>query len=72
MGSRDCFVGLSQGNPECCVPMAQQWNRFGEHWHQGLVPSVAEVVVVVESPSLGYFHGVRVRETRPTVRLNVC
>jgi len=58
MGSRDCFVGSSQGNPERHVPTAQQCNRSAEHRHQGMFPSAAEKVAVVETPSLQCFQGV--------------
>jgi len=52
MGSRDCSVGSSQGNPECRVPMAQECNCSEERRRQGMIPSVAEEVAVVETPSL--------------------
>jgi hypothetical protein len=52
MGSRDCSVGSSQGNPERRIPMAQQCNRSAEHRHQGLFPSAAVEVAVVETPSV--------------------
>jgi len=49
MGIRDCSVGLSQGNPEHRVPMAQQCNR------RGMFPSTSDEVAVVDTPSLHCF-----------------
>ena len=37
-----------------------------------MFPSVAEQVAVVETLSLVYFQGVRGREPRPSLRLNLC
>jgi len=71
MGSRDCYVGWSQGSLERRVPMAQQCNRSAERRHRGIFPPAADVVVV-ESPSLRSFQHVRGRETRPSLRLNLC
>jgi len=72
MGSMDSFVGSSQGNPERRVPMAQQCNRSVEHWCWGMCTSAAEELAVVETPSQQCFQGVRRRETRPSLRLNLC
>jgi len=72
MGSRDCFVGSSQGNPQRRDPMAQQCNRSGQLWSWGTFWSAAEKVAVVERPSLRCFQRVRGRETRPGLRLNHC
>jgi hypothetical protein len=72
MGSRDCSVGSSQGNPERRVPMAQQCNRSAERRRRGMSPSAGEVVAVVETPSLQCFQRVRGRETRPILQLNLC
>jgi hypothetical protein len=72
MGSRDCSVGLSQGNPERRVPMAPQCNRSAERRRRGMFPSPAEEVTVVETPSLRCFQRVRGRETRPSLQLNLC
>jgi len=70
-GSSDCFVGWSQGSPRWRVPMAQQCNRSAERQHQGIFPFAA-VVAVVEAPSLRCFQHVQGRETRPSLRLNLC
>jgi len=51
MGSRDRFVGSSQGSPERRVPMAQQCNQSAEGRCRGIFPSASEVAVVV-TPSL--------------------
>jgi len=72
MGSRDCSVGSSQGNPERRVPMAQECDCSVEHWHRGMFLSLAEEVPVVETPSLRCFQRVRGRETSPSLRLNLC
>jgi len=72
MGSRDCSVGSSEGNPERRVPMAQQCNRSAEHRQRGMFPFAAEEVAVVETPSLRCFQPVRGRETRPSLQLKLC
>jgi len=71
MGSSDCFVGSSQGNPESRVPMAQQCNRSAVHWRWGILPSAAQVAVD-ETLREQCFQRVRGRETRPSLRLNLC
>jgi len=72
MGSRDCFLGLSLGNPEHRVPMVQQCIRSAKHRGWGMFPSAPDEVAAVETLSLRCCQGVRVRETRPSLRLNVC
>jgi len=72
MGSRDCFVGLSQANPERRVPMAQQCNHSVKGQRLGMFPSVAEAMAVVDSSSLRCSQCVRGRATRPSLRLNPC
>jgi len=52
MGSRDCFLGMTQGNPERRVTMAQQCNYTMERQRRGLFPSAAEEVAVVDNLSL--------------------
>jgi len=52
MGSRDCFVGSSQGNPECRVPMAQQCNPSAKRRCGGMFLSMPEESTVVETLSL--------------------
>jgi len=72
MGSGACFVRLSHGNPERCVPMVQECNASVESWGWGMFPSVAEEVAVVEMPSLRCNECVQGRETRPSLRQNHC
>jgi len=72
MSSRDCSVGSSQGKPERRVPMAQQCNSFVERRHQGMLTSGAEEVAVVETPSQRCFQCIQGRETRQSLRLNLC
>jgi len=52
--------------------MAEQCNRSAERRRRGMFPSGAEEVAVVETPSLRCFQRVGVRETRPSLRLNLC
>jgi len=72
MGSRDFFVGSSQGNPERRVPTAQQCNRSTKCQHWGMFSAAAEDVAVIETPSLQWFQLVRGKETRPSLQLNLC
>jgi len=51
-GCRDWHVGSPQGNPEHHIPMAHQCNRLAERRRQGIFPSMAGKVVLVETPSL--------------------
>jgi len=67
----DRFVGSSQGNPECRVLVAQQYNGSVEHRHRGMIQSGAEEVAVVETPSLRCFQCARGKETHPSLRLNL-
>jgi hypothetical protein len=64
-------VGSFQGNPQRRVPIAQQWNQEAEQRHQGMFPSVSEVVAVVETLSPQGFHLFRGRETGRRLRLNL-
>jgi hypothetical protein len=52
--------------------MAQQFNRSAERLPRDMLPSAPEQVAVVKAESLRCFPPVRVRETRPTLRLNLC
>ena len=70
-GSRDCFVGSSQANPECHVPMDKQDNRSVERRCRGMFPSAGEEVAVVETPSLQCDQSVQARETHPSLQLNL-
>jgi len=73
MGSSDCSVGSSQGNPARRVPMVRQCDPAVEHRRRGMFPSMAEeVVVVVKIPSLRCVERVRGRETHPSLRLILC
>jgi hypothetical protein len=72
MGSTDCFVGSSQASPERLVPIAQQCYCSTERSRQGMFPSAAAEVAVVEIPSLQYFQLVDGREMCPRLRLNYC
>jgi len=67
MGSRDCSVGSSQGNPGRRVPMAQQCNHSAERRFRGMFPSAADQVAVVETASLRCFQRVQGREMRPSL-----
>jgi len=62
MGSKDCFVDSSQGNPGHCVPMAEQCNRSVEGQRWGIFQSTVGKVVVVETPSVSCCQCVRGRE----------
>ena len=52
--------------------MTQQVNRPAERRRWETFPSVAEKVVVVETPSLCCFECVRGRKSNPRVCLNHC
>ena len=72
MGSRNCFVGSSEGNPEHRICMAQPRTRSALCRRRGLFPSVVEEVAVVDAVRLQCFQCFRGRETRPSLRLNLC
>ena len=67
MGSMDCSVGSSQGNPARRVPRVQQCNRSAERRRRGMFLSPAEEVAMVDTPSLQCFQCVRGREMRPSL-----
>ena len=51
--------------------MAQQCNLSAERRRRGLCPSTADVAVV-ETMRLRCFQQIQGRETRPSLRLNIC
>ena len=67
MGSRECYEGLSQGNRQHHVPMAQQGHHSQNHRRCAMVASPVVEVVVVDMLSMQCFQCVQGMERHPSL-----